>query len=70
MNKQDLKKLIIMLLIINFNFVLSINSHSSFFHNQTKSKIKLADYQTPTKKPIDKYNNAVKKITIRNSRLC
>ncbi|GLH60564.1 hypothetical protein PAWBP_3020 [Paulownia witches'-broom phytoplasma] len=35
-----------MLLIINFNFVLSINAHSSFFHNQNETKIKLADYQT------------------------
>ncbi|MGL9687718.1 MAG: hypothetical protein ACQBVK_02935 [Candidatus Phytoplasma sp. TWB_XP] len=35
-----------MLLIIIFNFVPSINAHSSFFHNQNKTKIKLADYKT------------------------
>ncbi|AGL90478.1 hypothetical protein [Candidatus Phytoplasma australiense] len=35
-----------MLLIIIFNFVPSINSHSSFFHSQNKTKIKLADYET------------------------
>ncbi|CAM12062.1 Conserved hypothetical protein [Candidatus Phytoplasma australiense] len=35
-----------MLLIIIFNFVPSINAHSSFFHNQNKTKIKLADYET------------------------